>query len=59
MAKKATVFACTECGAQANKWLGRCPECNAWNSYAEEESPRGAATGLASAAPVPITQIGP
>jgi len=37
VAKKATVYACVECGNQATKWLGRCPECNAWNSYAQEE----------------------
>ena len=37
MAKKAVVFSCTECGSQASKWLGRCPDCNAWNSYAQEE----------------------
>jgi len=36
--KAATIFACVECGAQATKWLGRCLECNAWNSYAEETS---------------------
>ena len=38
MAKKATtIYACVECGNQATKWIGRCPECNAWNSYAAEE----------------------
>lgn len=31
-----TVFACTECGAQSPKWLGRCPDCQAWNSFVEE-----------------------
>src|SRR3954452_8101777 len=31
-----TVFACQECGAQSPKWLGRCPDCNAWNSLVEE-----------------------
>lgn len=36
MSRKATIFSCTECGNQAAKWLGRCPECNAWNSYAQE-----------------------
>lgn len=30
------VFTCSECGYQSIKWLGRCPECNAWNSFEEE-----------------------
>ena len=34
--KTRTVFACQECGAQSPKWLGRCPECGAWNSLVEE-----------------------
>ncbi|HXH90857.1 MAG TPA: DNA repair protein RadA [Thermoanaerobaculia bacterium] len=38
MAKKQqAVFSCSECGGQSPKWLGRCPECNAWNSYGEEQ----------------------
>ena len=32
-----TIFACQTCGAQAQKWLGRCPDCGAWNSMAEEQ----------------------
>ena len=32
-----TLFVCQTCGAQAQKWLGRCPECNAWNSMVEEQ----------------------
>jgi DNA repair protein RadA/Sms len=35
--KAAAVFSCSECGNQSPKWLGRCPDCNAWNSYGEEE----------------------
>ena len=31
-----TLFVCQECGAQAQKWLGRCPECGAWNTFVEE-----------------------
>jgi DNA repair protein RadA/Sms len=31
-----TIFSCTECGAQSQKWLGRCPDCGAWNSFVEE-----------------------
>ncbi len=32
-----TLYVCQTCGAQAQKWLGRCPDCNAWNSMVEEE----------------------
>ena len=31
-----SVFICQSCGYQAGKWLGRCPECGAWSSMAEE-----------------------
>ena len=31
-----TSFVCQECGAQSPKWLGRCPDCGAWNSLVEE-----------------------
>ena len=34
--KQKTVFACQECGAQSSKWLGRCNDCGAWNSFVEE-----------------------
>ena len=36
MTSSKTVFVCQSCGAQARKWLGRCPDCEAWNSMAEE-----------------------
>ncbi len=38
LVKIKTVFACQECGAQSQKWLGRCPECGAWNSLVEERA---------------------
>jgi DNA repair protein RadA/Sms len=28
-------FACSECGHRSVKWLGRCPGCGAWDSFAE------------------------
>lgn len=34
--KPKTVFVCSECDYQTPKWLGRCPQCNAWNSFVEE-----------------------
>ncbi len=32
-----SLFVCQECGAQSPKWLGRCPDCGAWNSMVEEQ----------------------
>jgi len=60
VAKKAIVYSCIECGAQASKWLGRCPECNAWNSYAQEDAPAAVAHPAAlsaGTAPMPIGAI--
>jgi DNA repair protein RadA/Sms len=34
--RPSTVFVCQECGAQSPKWLGRCGDCGAWNSFVEE-----------------------
>jgi len=51
MAKRpSTVFVCEECGAQAAKWLGKCPDCGAWNSYAEERAVEPASSAAAGAA---------
>ncbi|MBU5438682.1 DNA repair protein RadA [Tissierella sp. MSJ-40] len=33
--KNKTVFICKECGYESIKWMGRCPECNAWSSLEE------------------------
>lgn len=37
MAKTSTVFFCNECGYESAKWLGKCPACNAWNTFVEEK----------------------
>jgi DNA repair protein RadA/Sms len=57
--KHAVVFSCTECGSQSPKWLGRCPDCNAWNSYAQEDvAPAASPTSLSTGtSPMPIDQI--
>lgn len=34
--KTKTVFFCKECGYESPKWLGKCPSCNAWNSFIEQ-----------------------
>lgn len=35
MAKDKTIYTCNECGGSSPKWLGKCPNCNAWNSLVE------------------------
>ena len=37
MAKSKTIFVCSECGYESPKWLGKCPACNAWNTFYEEK----------------------
>ena len=29
-------YVCSECGHTESKWMGRCPECNSWNTFEEE-----------------------
>ncbi|MEO7989081.1 MAG: DNA repair protein RadA [Chryseolinea sp.] len=36
MAKSRSVFYCQSCGYESAKWLGKCPSCEAWNTFAEE-----------------------
>lgn len=36
MAKVKTRFVCQQCGYSSAKWLGRCPQCQEWDSLVEE-----------------------
>lgn len=38
MAKSKVTYLCTECGYSAPSYLGRCPECQSWNSFNEQIS---------------------
>jgi len=35
--KTKTIFACQNCGYQSPKWLGKCPDCDNWNTFVEED----------------------
>jgi DNA repair protein RadA/Sms len=41
--KLKNIYVCEQCGFQSPKWLGKCPDCNAWNSFHEDviEKPSG------------------
>lgn len=45
MARTRTVHRCTDCGAAAPKWSGKCASCGAWNTLVEEVERRPTAAG--------------
>ena len=67
MPKTSVVFFCGACGYESPRWLGRCPGCDAWNTF--DEAPRtpksrngGRARSLAAAtaaraAPVRLADV--
>jgi DNA repair protein RadA/Sms len=36
LAKTKSAYFCQSCGYESAKWLGKCPSCNAWNTFVEE-----------------------
>ena len=49
---------CAECGLVVAKWLGQCPECQAWGTITEVGTPRTAVLAAAVSAPaLPIDQV--
>lgn len=66
MARPKTWYECAGCGHRSPKWLGRCPDCSEWNTFAEARPAtptsrpsiggRGAPGG--EGRPVPITWLG-
>lgn len=64
MAKVKSVFFCQSCGYEAPKWLGKCPGCGEWNTFAEEKvtmSSQKETRGKKSrgAVPVKLSEIEP
>ncbi len=62
VAKSKIKYVCQNCGYESAKWLGRCTECMAWNTFAEEieqkEPPHGFVGG-AGQVPRAIAEIEP
>lgn len=34
--KSKVLYICSECGYESAKWIGKCPDCGGWNTFAEE-----------------------
>ncbi len=54
-------YVCQACGYQAPKWLGKCPQCGQWETFAEEVvqpvSTGRALKGQKAVEPVPLDRI--
>jgi len=61
-AKDRAAYRCDECAFAVPKWVGRCPECQAWGSVVEVGAARpglrAAAAGPVSAPARPIAEVG-
>jgi DNA repair protein RadA/Sms len=61
MSKVRWQYVCQSCGYASPKWLGRCPSCDAWNTFVEDAvgaEPPGRREGP-PAVPVPVTEVSP
>ncbi len=38
MSKRESIFICQNCGHESPRWLGHCPSCGEWNTFAEERA---------------------
>ena len=61
MAKESRQFVCQECGHASIRWLGRCPECEEWNTFVEEVQETGLVhprlVAQPASDPAPVTRI--
>src|SRR5690625_2738765 len=63
LAKNKTIFVCQECGYESIRWMGKCSNCNNWNTFVEEvKQPKvqkgiGATSSTKASKPMKITQI--
>ncbi|MFZ3138541.1 MAG: DNA repair protein RadA [Thermodesulfovibrionales bacterium] len=62
MSKIKTFFQCQSCGYMSPKWLGKCPDCGAWNSFAEEKKESSArhssiTSHLGKSEPQPLSAV--
>jgi DNA repair protein RadA/Sms len=55
--KGKNIFTCQSCGHQTAKWLGRCPDCGAWDSFTEERQVSIRPQVLPSQATVPVKPL--
>ncbi len=59
--KKSSLYECQHCGWQSSKWVGKCPNCDSWESLVELNKAQiqhlQTNTKQKDSKPIPITQI--
>ncbi|NOX96841.1 MAG: DNA repair protein RadA [Nitrospirae bacterium] len=56
-AKLKTKFVCQECAYETPRWLGRCPDCQGWNTFIEEIEVRETRKFITEGSSVPPRSI--
>ena len=58
-ASRTAAYRCAECGNELAKWVGRCPECQAWGTVNEAGAKPGSrvSAGRVNAAAMPIGHV--
>ncbi len=51
-----TIYICGECGYESGKWLGRCPNCDSWNTLVESVPVPAVRTAVPARA-LPLSQV--
>jgi DNA repair protein RadA/Sms len=57
VAKRDIEYVCSRCGYVNPQWLGRCPSCEAWDSFVERVAPEWKRSTLKAAEPVTLTDV--
>jgi len=60
MKKPRSKYVCQSCGYESHRWMGKCPECESWNCFIEEQVVTASKKSIqreTSSPPVPITDI--
>ncbi len=52
-------YVCQSCGYRSPRWLGRCPNCDAWNSLVEEAGVPRRPAASRTAKPIPLPEVSP
>ncbi len=57
MKQPTTIFSCSNCDAQFQKWVGRCTQCGKWSTVTQQANPSNTQTNKTTYPPLPVEQL--